>query len=80
MIFGATAFCETPFASQIKNDNIFIVTGSELSFATGTVNVLSKVRVDGVRMDLANNPVSVIVWSEIDPNAEQIWTPIDPDE
>jgi len=80
MIFGATAFCETPFASQIKNDNIFIVTGSELSLATGTVNVQSKVRVDGTRIDLANNPVSVIVWSEIEPNAEQVWTLIDPDE
>ena len=79
MIFGATAFCETPFASQIKNDNIFVVTGSELSLATGTVNPQLKVRVNGTRMDLAKGSVSVIVWSEIDPNAEQVWTPIDPD-
>ena len=80
MIFGATAFCEVPFADQAKRAITFSVIGSGIELATGTVNPQLKISVNGVRMDLAKGSVSVITWDGIDPNVNMIWTPIDPDE
>lgn len=80
MIFGATAFCEVPFADQAKRAITFSVTGSGIELATGTVSLSSRYSVTGVRMNLAKGSVSVITWDGIDPNVNMIWTPIDPDE
>lgn len=80
MIFGAQTFCEAPFASQIKNNISVTVTGNRLDLSTGTVSFRFLVDVTGSRIDIAKGSVSVILWNEIDPNVNMVWTPIDPDE
>ena len=80
MIFGAQTFCEAPFASQIKNNISVAVTGNALDLSTGTVGFAFRVDVTGSKINIAKGSVSVIVWNEIDPNVNMVWTPIDPDE
>ena len=59
------------------------VTGNQLTISSGTVTIsgTANVILNGSPLDLKSNngeTTSVIVWNEIIPGANMVWTPIEP--
>jgi hypothetical protein len=59
------------------------VTGNQLTISSGTVTIsgTSNVSVNGSPLNLSSNgggTTDVIVWNEIIPGANMVWTPIEP--
>jgi len=81
MFFGATTFAAAPFAGVGVVNITVQATGNRFSIAIGntTVDLVTRVVVNGNQINLANNTVNVINWTPIPPGASQIWIPIDPD-
>ena len=80
MLFGATPFAATTFAGVGAQNIVLSVTGNRLNVAIGnaTSAIEYPVAVTGVRFNLATGAVSVVSWEPVDPNATEVWTPIDP--
>jgi hypothetical protein len=81
MFFGATSFAAAPFAGVGVVNITVQATGNRFNIAIGntTVDLVTRVVVNGNQINLANNTVNVINWTPIPPGASQIWIPIDPD-
>ena len=80
MLFGSTSFSAAPFSSPFIQDLNIAVTGNRLNISVGNTTIAFPITVPvtGNQINLANNPVSVISWIPIDPNATGVWIPIDP--
>ena len=78
MIFGATPFASTTFAGVGIQNVVVLVNGKRVNINVGNTAVSFGVQPTGNRFNLATGSVSVIGWSEIDPNATGTWVPIDP--
>jgi hypothetical protein len=52
-----------------------------MTLTTGTVTITADASVTptGQPITLASGTINAIVWQNIDPNASQVWTPIDTD-
>ena len=81
MFFGATSFSATTFAGVGIQNVTVLVNGKRVNVAIGNtaVDLITRVPITGQQLNLATGTASVISWSIIDPGANQIWVPIDPD-
>lgn len=81
MFFGATSFSAAPFAGIGVVNATVLATGNRLNINIGNTNVglITTVSVTGNRFNLATGDLSVVSWTPIPPNVNQIWIPIDPD-
>jgi hypothetical protein len=81
MFFGATSFSAAPFAGVGIANALVQLNGNRLNISIGNTNVglITTVSVTGNRFNLATGDLSVVSWTPIPPNVNQIWIPIDPD-
>ena len=78
MLFGATPFASTTFAGVGIQNVVVSVNGKRVNINIGNTTVGFGTNVTSNRFNVASGSVSVISWSEIDPNATGTWVPIDP--
>ena len=78
MFFAATPFASTTFAGVGIQNVVVLPSGNRFNINVGNTSVSFGANVTGQRFKLATGTVSVISWSEIDPNATGTWIPIDP--
>ena len=78
MLLGAPPFASTTFAGVGIQNVVVLVNGKRVNINVGNTAVSFGVTPTSNRFNLATGSVSVIGWSEIDPNATGTWVPIDP--
>ena len=78
MLFGATPFASTTFAGVGIQNVVVLVNGKRVNINVGNTAVSFGVTPTSNRFNLATGSVSVISWSEIDPNVSNTWTEIKP--
>lgn len=85
---GGLAFAVTGVQANIATGQVTLanplvpVIGNRINFRTGSVSVITweLIPVNPGNNWVAIDPNSVVQYTDINPNASQIWTPIDPDE
>ena len=85
---GGLAFAVTGAQINLATGQVTIanplvpVIGSRINFNTGLVSVITwePIPVDPGNNWVAIDPNSVVSYTDINPGATQVWTPIDPDD